>query len=233
MMTEDEQRRHQQELYQADLDFENENLKRWMDSIQSSFGSHPPRSIIWDDIGGVLEVIQHFMGENLNHTMLPDGGGLDMRDVRLYHQDNILNFIPENRMSYLIRFGNAQFEYLRESPVDSFFLIEGDALEKTGVYEEVSGQYEELVEINEGHYEERSVWDSGYYFNSNKGKEESLPREARLVQRYLRGNFLIVAKSSLWNRTNSTYDGRHNKMNALQIRQIIERAIRDGARENA
>ncbi len=226
----DEFVRHQKELIQADLDFLEENSRIWTNAIHQSFGENPPTSVFWSKMFGFFDKIIPFIGKNLNHTMLPDRGGLDMKYIEKYHEDNFLSFIPDKDVNYIYKFDNAHFEYIEESPVDSFFLVEAGFVEKTDVYDEVNGCSEELVEVEEGYYVNRSVWESRFYFNSKKGEYVNLPDEAKLIKRYLRGKFLIVAKASLWNRDNSTYDGRHNRMSALKIRQTINRAIQEGAR---
>lgn len=205
--------------------FIRDNSKYWCDLIQKNFGNIPPVSSSWDDIDDCLSVLTPFMGLNLNHTMLPDGGGLDMIAIRQYHEGEKIELCPTEKTSYVLKFECIYFEYFKSDPGQSFFLLEAGALPPSGVYNQIRRQSEELVEIEPGRFVERSVWDAGYFGHDSQGDEIPLPSSARLVLRYIGGKFLIVAKSSLWNQTNSTYDGRHNNMSASEIRSQIARAL--------
>lgn len=204
--------------------FVRDNSAEWKDCIQRAFGRAPAKSAYWDDLEDALEVLAQFMGRSLNHTMLPDGGGLDMCHVASYHEPGMMDFQSSERQSYVLRFKSMHFEYVRDHPAESFFLVEADHLSPSGVYEEIARQSEELLEISPGEYQPRAIWDRGFLGYDRSDREIPIPNEARLVSQYLSGKFLIVAKASRWNRTNSTYDGRHNRMTAQEIRAAIERS---------
>lgn len=46
---------------------------------------------------------------------------------------------------------------------------------------------------------------------------------SRQIARQLKGSFVIFSKSSFYNRTTGTYDGRHDKMSADGFRTYIEK----------
>jgi len=52
-----------------------------------------------------------------------------------------------------------------------------------------------------------------------------LPKYSRKVKRCFRGSFLVVQKTSLYNRNPQTYDGRHNEMGADRFRRYCESLI--------
>jgi hypothetical protein len=51
--------------------------------------------------------------------------------------------------------------------------------------------------------------------------ERKYPNTVRRINRFTEGVFLIVQKRSLYNRSNTTYDGRHNKMDSEEFRVYI------------
>ena len=121
-------------------------------------------------------------------------------------------------------------ERIESDPAQSFFLLELDALEPSGVYpereesqedDEHAWPGEEVVEVAPGReYYPRRVWDDD---QTPDGRD--LPSSARLVVRMLRGKAMFVTKGSIWNGWRDAYDGRHGRMTAFDIRGIIERAL--------
>ena len=56
----------------------------------------------------------------------------------------------------------------------------------------------------------------GYYED-----DTPLPKNYRTVYRYLKGSFVIFAKTSIYNEIIGTYDARHSKMTAEEFRKYI------------
>jgi len=206
-------------------EFDRRNKADWAAAIHRAFGDTPPRSAKWTGRENIVAVLRPFMAPNLNHTMLPVGGGLDMDAASLSTEDDCLDFHPGERLRDRCRPSMLSFEYFPESEWNSFFLLECQQLAASGVYEDIERNYEELVEVEPGHFIDRSHHDTGVLTHDENGDEVPLPRTSLLVSRYLSGKFLIVAKRSIWNRVHSTYDGRHNGMTSEQIRAQIQEAI--------
>ena len=76
--------------------------------------------------------------------------------------------------------------------------------------------YETLTEDIPGHY---ISWICGNYGYYEDGKP--LPKEYRIVERYIKGSFVVFSKSSVYNDISGTYDARHNKMTTEQFREYI------------
>lgn len=199
-------------------EFDKTNERDWINALHKTFGKTILSSMKWDKHDEIIHVLSSFMGENLNHTLLPDGGGTDVKEIKYANEPNCLEF----RDDFVFKPGDLYFEYIESSPIDSFFLLETKELAQSGIYETLDTYFEELVEIEPGKYTKRSCWDIGYYVDSN-GNILSIPSSSRVICRYLKGNFLIVAKTSKWNKDVSTYDGRHNTMSSKQIMQIIKK----------
>lgn len=209
-------------------EFDARNAAEWLVSIARQFGQKIPQSATFEPPEQIAEMLNAFCGPQLNHTMLPRGGGTDMQEVYFDPRHRVIEFYPEpdrGGATYQARPAKLYFEYFPGSPVNSFLLLECARLEPSGAYEQVSRDYEEVVDLSEWEFVDRSAWDQGYYGHDEAGVEKPLPPDARLVVRLLSGKFLMVAKSSLWNRNPDTYDGRHSRMTAAQIRSVIQNTL--------
>ena len=206
-------------------DFDTRNKNDWAARITQAFGNSPPRSAHWTDAQAMIQVLTTFMGINLNHTMMPGVGGCDMESISHSPEPGCLEFRRGSGLADMFRPGDLLFEHFPESPWNSFFLLETQALRPCGVYGNSAGQYEEVVELSPGEYIEGSHYDTGVLSYNEDGSEIPLPDTSRVVIRYMRGKFLLVAKRSIWNRTNATYDVRNNHMTAEQIREKIQQII--------
>ena len=208
-------------------DFDARNKAEWAASIRKAFGDSPPRSANWSAPQDMIDVLSPFMGANLNHTMMPTSGGLDMSSIANSAEPGCLELIVTKRMVETFRPGTLYFEHFPESPWNSFFLLEAQPLKPCGVYEDNNGESEEVVELAPGEYIERHHGDSGILGHDEDGVEIPLPETFRCVSRHLTGKFLIVAKRSIWNLNKATYDGRHSHMTAAEIREQIQHVIGD------
>lgn len=212
-------------------DFDSRNKADWAAAITKVFGDAPPRSAHWTDPQAMIRVLTPFMGDNRNHTMLPGGGGMDMDSIAQSPEFGCLEFCPGNRLADTFRPADLYFEHFPESVWNSFFLLETQTLEPCGVYAESDEKYEEVTEVSPGEYIDRSHSDTGIHGYDENGKELPLPSTSRIISRRLRGKFLIVAKQSIWNLADETYDGCHSFMSAQQIRLQIQRAICEQSEE--
>ena len=73
-----------------------------------------------------------------------------------------------------------------------------------------------MTEDVSGHYISWKCGNYGYYEDST-----SLPKDYRIVYRYLSGSFVIFAKTSIYNDISGTYDARHSKMTAEEFKKYI------------
>lgn len=119
-------------------------------------------------------------------------------------------------------------ERIHADVAESFLLVEFDELSLTGIYpvrdpaaaDDRPCPDEEVVDVGSGRLHPRSVFDEGEFPNG-----EPLPDHARLVVRLFKGKMMFVSKGSIWNGARATYDGRHARMEAADIRSIIEAVI--------
>lgn len=101
----------------------------------------------------------------------------------------------------------------------SYFYLETEEIDYSGVYGELNTVEEELVELPTGKYIKRGYWDQGEY------NGEPLPEDSRLIGRFKSGNFVIFSKASIYNRRSSTYDGRHDKMGFQKFEEYINQSV--------
>jgi hypothetical protein len=219
-------------------DFHRRARAAWVDAVMSVAGPDARSSLTWRGVDTIARVLTPIMGSNNNHTHLPGGGGLDMQRVRpALNEQGCLEFFPDESDAYvyLMKPKRLTLEFMGHAPAESFFHLELDELEPTGIYAEpeddkedewapLSSRYqrvsEDVVELGPHQYVSRSGWDDGLLPDGRH-----LPRHSRLVVRCFRGAAMAVAKGSLWNGAAGTYDGRHSRMTPDQIRGVIERAL--------
>jgi len=114
----------------------------------------------------------------------------------------------------------------------NYFRLETEELEPSGVYDDEIDEEsyntkegkEDVTEIYPGQYEAYGFLESSRY-REQEDYEYDRPKEMRHVTRWFRGSFVIFCKRSLYNRTSSTYDGRHNKMTTDEFREYIQGVI--------
>lgn len=204
-------------------EYEKINRDRWINAIKESFGLTPPLSKQFIDHDSMIHVLTPFMGDELNHILLPDIGGLDIYSIAHSPEPGCLEFNHDCHADTFCP-SMLSFEYFPESPWNSFFLMETKPLLPCGVYDNNS-EYEEVCEISPGEYVDINHYETGVLGYDEDHNEIKIPENSRRVSRRMKGKFLIVAKTSFWNMDTSTYDGRHDIMSASEIRNIIQNAI--------
>jgi serine/threonine-protein kinase len=201
-------------------DFKKRNSLQWRDVHLRFFPNIVPDRAIWTDLEKIVQVLNYLGSiDNLNHMLFPDGGGMDMIGARLGMEEGTIDLIVEEKIGLIVKPKRLIFENLGFDWEWNYFRLETGGLEPTGI-EEPYRNCEHLVEIRPMEYNEHRFWDEGEY------RGEKLPSSARLVSRFMRGDFVIFQKTSMYNRIPSTYDGRHNQMNADEFRNYIAEKIK-------
>jgi serine/threonine-protein kinase len=201
------------------------NKNKWHESLARAFPGAIPTSASWTGIDAIVAVLTPFCVRDLNHTLLPGGGGMDIIEVARGRETDSLELRDSPSSAFICQPASLAFEHFPDSPWNSFFLLAAAPLEPSGIYDELRRPYEELLELPSGDYVERSYLDAGYIGHDESGSEIPIPDPHRLVTRFLSGKFLMIAKRSLWNSDSATYDGRHNQMSAATIRTHIAAAM--------
>jgi serine/threonine-protein kinase len=217
--------------------FHERNQEQWFEIQQKLFPTAFPKRVIWEDLNDIVTVLKALCTyDNLNHMFFPDGGGLDLEDVRLATEQDCIEL--DFQLIDIVKPKRLIFESFGYDPEWNYFRLELDELEPSGVYEDLDDS-EETDEIDEetgkpernreylselypGVYDKYDLVEHRHEYRDN-GYE--IPDTARHVTRYLKGCFVIFNKRSIYNLTSSTYDGRHNEMDTDEFREYIQRNI--------
>lgn len=220
-------------------DFHERNLEQWFEIQTKLFPTAFPKRVIWEDINDIINVLKVVCSfDNLNHMFFPDGGGLDLEDVRLSHEKGCIEL--DFQLIDIVKPKRLIFESFGHDPEWNYFRLELDELKPSGVnkreddedddqtpnYEDEHG-HEAVSEIYPGRYDKYNLVEHRYDYN-DMGYE--IPKSARHVTRWFRGSFVIFNKRSPYNLETSTYDGRHNKMDTDEFRAYIQKNV-DYAKE--
>ncbi len=199
------------------------NLKNWEDLLLSIFNGSVPENCVWEDQIDIVNILK-VIGENpqVNHTFFPTGGGLDLEGAAASYEKDCIELIFSKKSASIIKPTSIIFQSFGKNYEWAYFRIETQKLEQSGVYENLTDQWEELTEIAPGEYADRAYWDEDSYGHDANGRSLPLPDSARVVSRFFSGAFVIFAKSSTYNAINATYDGRHSKMTSEEFKEYID-----------
>jgi len=204
-------------------------LHQWNSIQQKLFLLAPPKSCSWDnlkDIKKILNIICTY--ENLNHAFFPNGGGLDLIKVRISHEKDCLELDFKGLID-IIKPKALFFESFEESPEWNYFRIDLQELdpivlneyEKETNHQDKTNDHEELSELLPGRYFPFYILEH----KSNHKDSYPITTFSRQVTRWFRGSFVFFSKRSPYNLASSTYDGRHNKMEANVFRAYIQKCV--------
>lgn len=212
-------------------DFHERNLEQWFEIQSKLFPTSIPKRVVWEDINDIIKVLKVVCTyDNLNHLFMPSGGGLDLEDVRISHEEGCIEL--DFQLIDIIKPKRLLFESFGYDPEWNYFRLEADELEPSGVYKAKKGEdpyekthdREEVTQVYPGHYEDYNYLENSYYREQDDYEYER-PQGMKHVTRWFRGSFVIFCKRSVYNRTSSTYDGRHNKMTTDEFRDYIQRSV--------
>lgn len=206
-------------------DFHERNQQQWFEIQTKLFPTSIPQRVIWENINDIVKVLKIVSSyDNLNHVFFPDGGGMDLLDAKLSHEDGCIELDFE--LIDILKPKRLIFESFGYNHEWNYFRLEADELEPSGIYKYEKGgrvyNREELTQINPGYYKNYDYLENSYYIEDDDYKR---PEGMKHITRWFRGCFVIFNKRSIYNRESSTYDGRHNKMNADEFRNYIQKTV--------
>lgn len=181
-----------------------------------------PAIIEWDEISDIYDVLNSLVHTSaLNHMLFPTGGGLDLTDVKIADEKGCLKLATGVGKYYdLISPQKLYYVEFRENPNWNYIFIECNHLSPILGYNELGREH--LVEDHPNHYV--SAKDAVYgVYDYDSGEE--LPDGYNIVDRFYKGNFLIVPKHGIYNSINSTYMGMHHDMPFPTFNNLIHTLI--------
>lgn len=204
-------------------DFDTRNLAEWTELSHKLFPLGMPERVTWHHIDSICAVLAEMASvQALNHMFYPNGGGNTITGVsRAAEKGMIALHIGEGGGVEILQPAKLTYESFGNKANWNYFRLEAAIVEPTGQphSHDLKGHVEGLTEITPGIYAPYYCWDNAEY------RGEPLPTTARPVTRYLGGSFVFFSTNSPYNRTPSTYDGRHNKVSEEKFREYIARSV--------
>jgi hypothetical protein len=179
-------------------------------------------------VAPILRALGPFMGSGNNHAHLPTGGGFDFEAVSPGREQGSIEFQIFTGTAVVAKPRRLTIERLESDPAESFLLLELDALEPSGTYEDEERleerRLEEVDDLGRGEYVPRGAIHYGLYIDED-GLEQETPDDAQTVLRLLNGKIMLVSKGSIWNGSSQTYSGLHDGLSATEIRGAIQQIL--------
>lgn len=201
-------------------DFAKSNRYQWVEVIKALFPYSVPAHAEWTDIKEikiVLNLISHY--DSLNHLFFPSGGGLDLDAVFDSYEDHCLE-LDFGGLRHVVNPRILTFESIGEDLLWNYFRLECNPMKPVLKSTPEDEFYEGVSEISPLEYVDYGVMEDG---DLAKQYGYHVTDFSRQIARQLKGSFVIFSKSSFYNRTTGTYDGRHEKMSGKEFRTYIEK----------
>ncbi|MCU1336360.1 MAG: hypothetical protein JWO19_1941 [Bryobacterales bacterium] len=203
------------------------NAFEWLELQRRLFPVAIPNRATWEELDAIADVLNKVGKPNLNHMLLPFGGGMDLIGAEASDREpGCIELLTDGTL-YLVKPVRLIFDSFRSDPQWSYFWLETRQLEPTGIGSIGRNSYtEELMTVGDEYVSSSWTPDSPEPDDDSEtdsSEAESLPEEPRRIARCLRpGNFLIVQKTCPYNRDGKTYDARHNKVSLDEFRVYLD-----------
>ncbi|QXP74676.1 protein kinase [Tenacibaculum sp. AHE15PA] len=196
----------------------------WKTVQYKLFPSNIPEYAEWTDVQTITNILNILGGiKALNHMFFDNGGGLDMEGAKLSNELGLIEL--DCGIPYLLKPKRLMFNSFNSDFEWNYFYLELEKIEP--IYSEYSGS-EQIVELEPLEYKEYDYIEN-YYEKYDDGYNHR-PEKHRSIIRLTEGNLVIFRKTSSYNLTPSTYDGRHGEMGAEEFRKYIKKLVDIGYR---
>lgn len=200
-------------------------LQQWQDVQKKLFPSYVPSRVMWNDVNEIIHILKLICSyKDINYVFFPISGGLDLKDIRTSHEKDCIEL--DCGQIHIVKPHILTFESFGFHHEWNYFRLECSELRVSKV-NETSDEYiqevgsEELTELSPGNYYPYAIYANPEFY----AMDYNITSSMRRIRRWLRGSFVIFCKSSAYNLTPGTADGRHNEMNALDFRFYIYRIV--------
>ncbi|MGI9650918.1 protein kinase domain-containing protein [Chryseobacterium sp. RLHN22] len=202
-------------------DFLKKNDLDWKTIQYKLFPINIPGYAEWTDLETICNIL-NIIGsiDSLNHMFFSNGGGLDLKGAKIADVDFLeVDF----GLPYMVKPKKLSFCSFGDNNEWNYFYLEIEDLEH--IYYSYKGS-EELIQLESGDYKPHDYIEN-YYEKYDDG-ENHRPTNYRTVIRLGGARLVAFKKTSHYNLTPSTYDGRHGKMGVVNFREYIKSLIRMG-----
>lgn len=196
----------------------------WKTIQYKLFPSNMPEYAEWTDVQTITNILNILGGiKALNHMFFDNGGGLDLEGAKLSNEQGLIEL--DCGIPYLLKPKRLLFNSFNSDFEWNYFYLELENIEP--IFSSYSGS-EQIVELEPLEYKEHDYIEN-YYEKYDDGYNHR-PENYRSIVRLTEGNLVIFRKTSSYNLTPSTYDGRHGEMGAEEFRKYIKTLIDIGYR---
>lgn len=204
---------------EAQADYAIKNAIDWTMVQQKLFPQGVPERVVWTNLDDIISVLNIVGGiPSLNHMMFPDNGGLDLDAVTHANEEGCIEL--DCGLRYIAKPTRLILESFDADDEWNYFRLEFDELKR--FEKETEYLTEEVTEVAPGEYKKYMHYENYLH------EHGSTPDNWRHVGRILGGSAVIFRKTSSYNSTPSTYDGRHSKVDADGFRGYIQQVIDSG-----
>ncbi|MGE4292332.1 MAG: protein kinase family protein [Desulfovibrio sp.] len=187
-----------------------------------------PEIAEWSNLDDIVRVFELVVNKPCwNHSFFPDGGGLDLSDVKKSEQTDCLEFvfhgfvniIKPKKLSFYSPGGDDFGE-------QDYFILEADELD---FISDQSGINEVVTQLSATEFTDPNCAD----WNDYNG--EKLPEGARLLVRWRQGKFAIFMGASLYNQKGilingklvDAYEAPHNSIDQIDFFNFFKKVFKN------
>lgn len=177
-------------------------LKRYL------LGDNAPESACWSNLERIVYSLNLIASvPAYNHMLLPAGGGTDLVSVEMAPEGGCI-YLHDNLGAIMIVKPQRLYFTAFENDISwNYFFLE--LSEMPPIFSRSEFPWEHLVEDEPGHYVSAKYAQYGVY---DYDTGDLLPEGYKVIDRYYKGNILVVFKQGPYNGIPSTYDGRQSMM---------------------
>lgn len=205
----------------------------WRYLSKALFAGKQAASATWTDIDVIIAVLQDIARlPAYNHIFLPSKGGLDLIGADRASEEGCLYLMLVPTEIAVVKPKSLTFEGFSEANDWNYFLLELEDMKPALETSDMNCIREVLVEDIPGHYVSANGFVYGVY-DYDTGQQ--LPAEAKLVERYCRGSFLITLKQGPYNQcVDYAYQALHDRIGTENIRVFMSdlRKIKNSCEES-
>lgn len=211
---------HLYEWQITSTDFEKKNKKEWGFIYKALFSDI---AMPFLPISGTREIVRilHFFARytHLNYTMMPQGGGLTLKDASISPEDSCIYL--DFGLTFVCKPKQLVLRGFNDDESWNYIFLE---LEELKPILTNGAKEEELVEDIPAHYVDSTYAMHGVY---DYDGGEKFPAGWKQVTRVCKGNFLTVSKAGFYNSITPTDDGRQSYFTEAEFFDYITAMKKD------
>lgn len=208
------------EWQRTSTDFEKENKKEWGFIYKALFSGFAMPVVSISDSREIVRIL-HFFSRytRLNYTMMPQGGGLTLKDASISPEDSCIYL--DFGLTFVCKPKQLVLRGFNDDESWNYIFLELDELKPILTN---GAKEEELVEDIPAHYVDSTYAMHGVY---DYDGGEKFPAGWKQVTRVCKGNFLIVSKGGFYNSITPTDDGRQSDFSEAEFFDYITAMKKD------